>query len=129
MHAKLLALCLASVCLVGVLGCATVAPSSDPVTVNAERSLQLSFETVDAFLRLDAVNRDWSRTHAAEAHRMAEWLRANAPAAFKAAAKAIAQYKRDSTASNKVALQAGLIEVSALAAQANSGMLQLVPPK
>lgn len=41
-----------------LLGCASIAPGSDPVVVNAERTTTLALEVFDAFLSWEYTNRE-----------------------------------------------------------------------
>lgn len=94
--------------------CATVT-SGDPVVVNAERSVNIAFETIDTFLYIE-------HNHAAEiaqvsddVHTVAETLRVNGPEAFRKARRLIDVYKTSRNDQAKADMLTALAFVQALA--------------
>lgn len=85
-------------------GCSTSSSARhDSAVATAEKSVQIAFETVDAFLAWEYAN----RAVAPEAARtVATELRAKAPATFRAAWAAIAEYKATRGASEATRMTA-----------------------
>lgn len=110
------------------LGCAPVAAGSDPLVVNAERSIQMSFETVDAFLQFDHANRVVIKQTAPDVHRFAEATRQSAPLMFQTAWAALADYKSAMTPQSGDKLDDALNQVESLARTARLFLLRVNPP-
>src|SRR5574343_95674 len=68
--------------LLGATGCATVAPGSDPYVVRDEQTINIAFDTVDAFLKWERDNRILAPQ---EVQEFAESLRWRATEAFRSA--------------------------------------------
>jgi hypothetical protein len=100
-------------------GCATVSPGSDPVVVNAERTLATSFEVVDAFLLLEYKNRDVVMSRAPYVHALAEDIRQTAPGVFKSASIAVRAYKRSRTPAARLDLQKFVADAEHVTARAS----------
>lgn len=113
----LVALPLGTVTIVGT-GCATtVAPGADPIVVNAERSIKIAFDTVDAFIR-------WERANEASVpvsvHAAAETLRREFPDKFRLARSVLRAYKTTNRGpEQKALLDTYLAELAALASKAH----------
>lgn len=110
------------------LGCAPVDAGADPLVVNAERSIQMSFETVDAFLQFDHANRDVLKQTAPDVHAFAEKTRVAAPAIFNEAWAALAAYKATQTPTTGDKLDDALTTVESLARHARLFLLRVNPP-
>jgi len=106
-------------------GCATVADGEDAKVVHAERVQEIAFATVNTFLRLERDHTDWTEVHAPRVHAVAETLRRQAPAVFRAAADAIRRYKRRQAPDT--ALEAAVGDMQRLSAQATLGLAELNP--
>lgn len=90
---------------VTLTGCsATSSAQHDSVVAGAERSVQASFEVIDAFLAWEAS----TPSAPAAAHKAAADLRTRAPDAFRAAWDAIQTYKTTRTASDATKMRARL---------------------
>jgi len=81
--------------------CAHLQPDADPVLVRAEQTLVVSFETVDAFLRIEHANQAALEALVPGSHQLAEQLRVKAPASFRALDAAIAAYRTNRSPENK----------------------------
>lgn len=109
-------------------GCAPIDAGADPLIVNAERSIQMSFETVDAFLQFDHANREAIKQTAPDVHRFAEATRQSAPALFQTAWAALADYKSAQTPGTGDRLDDALTKVESLARTARLFLLRVNPP-
>lgn len=96
------------------VSCATIT-SGDPVVVRAEQSVNIAFETVDTFLYVEKTHQADLAKVSADAHRVAEALRSNAPDAFRKARRLIDVYKGARTDENKANFMTALAFVQALA--------------
>lgn len=99
-------------------GCAAVAPGHDPVVVHAERTIAVSFDACDAFLRIEHAQREWYRIATPGLHDFAETLRADAPAAFTTARALLKAYKAARTPDHKANLDTALALTTQLATEA-----------
>ncbi len=106
-------------------GCATVAEGEDAKVVHAERVQEIAFATVNTFLRLEREHTAWTEVNAPRVHKVAELLRRNSPAVFRAAEEAIRKYKR--RAIPEATLDAALSDLQRLSAQATVGLAELNP--
>lgn len=84
--------------------CAHLRPDADPVLVRAEQALTVSFETVDALLRLEHDNQAAMTALVPGAHQVAEDIRVKGPASFRALEAAISAYRANRTPDNKASL-------------------------
>jgi hypothetical protein len=109
----------------GSLSPATVSPGSDPLVVDAERSIAASFDTVDAFLAAEHDNRDALRQDLPAVHALAEQLRRDAPNAFAEAKAAVRLYKQTRTTSDGDAMDAKLARVQSLARTARQALIRV----
>lgn len=109
-------------------GCAPVDAGADPLVVNAERSIQMSFETVDAFLKFDHANRDTLKVTAPDVHAFAEKTRIVAPALFNEAWAALSAYKAVQTPASGDTLDDALSKVESIARTARLFLLRVNPP-
>lgn len=76
-------------------GCASLAPDADPIVVRAEQSISISYETANGFVEWEEANRASVSEDVTDA---ADTLRADFPAAHRAALDALAAYKADRSA-------------------------------
>lgn len=104
---------------------AQVAPGNDPLVVNAERTIQIAFETVDAFLAAEHDNRAAIARDLPTVHATAEQLRRDAPAAFAEAREAVRLYKASRTAEVGDAMDAKLARVQSLARVAREHLIRI----
>ena len=88
--------------------CSTLDPNADPVVVNAEKTIKLSFHAVDAFLTFEKNNADLIKRTAPDAHAYAEYVRRNARNWFRSATALTDAYRTSRTAENKANLQTAL---------------------
>lgn len=95
-------------------GCSTPsgAVQGDPVVVNAEKVIAISFDAIDAFLR-------WERANPAvvtpPVHAAAQDLRRKAPDAFRNARAVLRAYKANRSPEQKALLDTWLATISELA--------------
>lgn len=94
----------AALALVALVGCATIQPGADPVLVRAEQALVVSFETVDAFLRIERENQHALDEVVPGAHAVAESMRTRGPASFRALEAAITAYRAHRTPERRATL-------------------------
>lgn len=116
-------------------GCASVAPGSDPVVVNAERTVTVAADSFDTFLKSEYETRDALKAASPaayrEVHGFAEYLRASVddrgPRAkqwLKSARVLTAAYKTNRTPANKANLQTILNTITAAMAEAQKYLLK-----
>lgn len=118
-------------------GCAALDPGADPVEVRAEQAVQTAFSTLDAFVQLDNVNREFAKEKAPKAHEFAEWLRAPVEVdgavmprglSFIQSANRVRQaYKANRTPENKASLLAAIASLEKSVTEAQQQMSQLKP--
>lgn len=98
-----------------VSGCSSIAPGSDPIVVNAQRSMSASFDLVDAFLRWEHANRHAVTRDVTDA---ADIIRTKFPPAFEATKSVLAAYRSNKTPESKADLMTWLATLRELEAQA-----------
>jgi len=96
-------------------GCSSIAPGSDPIVVNAQRSMSASFDLVDAFLRWEYVNRHAVARDVTDA---ADIIRTKFPPAFEATKSVLATYRANKTPEAKADLMTWLATLREIEAQA-----------
>ena len=95
-------------------GCSTPsgAVQGDPVVVNAEKAIAISFDAIDSFLR-------WEHSNPAvvtpQVHAAAQELRRKAPDAFRNARAVLRAYKTNRSPEQKALLDTWLATISELA--------------
>jgi hypothetical protein len=94
--------------------CATVT-SGSAVVVDAERSVNIAFETVDTFLYIEHNHQAEIASFSADAHQIAEALRTQGPEAFRKARRLIDVYKTSRNDEAKADMMTAVAFVSALA--------------
>lgn len=91
--------------------------AGDPVVINAEKSIEISFLTIDAFLL-------WERQNAAivppDVAKAATALRREAPDSFRNARAVLRAYKTDKTPQQRVLLDQWLATITELARVAST---------
>jgi hypothetical protein len=96
-------------------GClAPVNPNSDPVAVNAERSLKLADTTVDTFLKLEKANYELIAKSAPGVVSFANTVRATYPQLSKDYEDAIKAYEAVPSSSNEQKMNAAIAAVNQL---------------
>lgn len=105
-----------------VVGCASVAPGSDPILVRGEQSLSVSFAILDSFVRVEYNNRSLVQAKAPQLSALAEQIRRNAPALLRTATQAVDMYRALKTPAAQDAMFVALSQPEALAAQASSAL-------
>lgn len=101
---RLLFSVLFSVALLGMIGCAAIAPGNDALVVNAERTTQIAVDTIDAFLLLEYQNRAAYAAISPDIRTAADYMRDNAPGWIKSARNVTKVYKANRTPENKANL-------------------------
>jgi hypothetical protein len=66
---------LTTMLVVSMLGCVTPDEGQDGVVVRAEQSIQITFDTMNTFLKIEHDNREFVKTKLPDVHKYAEWLR------------------------------------------------------
>ena len=89
--------------------------SGDPVVVNAEKSIAISFDAIDRFLAWERANRAVSGP---EVKAVADRIRKEAPDAFRTARAVLRAYKSNRTPEQRALLQEWVAALNALAARA-----------
>ena len=89
----------ASLCL--LMGCAAIAPGSDPVVVRAEQTTAIALDTFDLFLAIERQQESALLKVNPRIHEFAELLRREAPQWFSTARALTASYKRHRTETSK----------------------------
>ena len=97
------------------VACASVAPGADPLVVNAERSINIAFETVDTFLFVEKTHQADLAKVSPGIHAVAERIRGEGPEAFRKARRLIDVYKGARTDENKANFMTAIAFVQALA--------------
>jgi hypothetical protein len=103
-------------------GCKTAPPTADsgyiagdPVVVNAEKTIAISFDAIDRFLAWERVNR---ATAGPEVKAAADRIRKEAPDAFRTARAVLRAYKENRSPEQGALLNEWLAALSTLAARA-----------
>jgi hypothetical protein len=99
-----------------VWACTTPQTGSDPIVVNAEKTLRISKDTLDLFVTLEYQNQALIKTKFPPVHAFAESVRKDAPQLLKAANDAKNAYKNKQGTSAQ--LFAALTAVTTLASKA-----------
>lgn len=102
--------------MMGATGCTTVAPGSDPYVVRAEQTINVAFETVNAFLQWEYNNRVIAPK---EVQDFAEALRFRAPDAFRSAKRMVRTYKYNRTSENKANADTAVMVITQLINEVN----------
>ncbi|KAF0181383.1 MAG: hypothetical protein FD161_56 [Limisphaerales bacterium] len=97
-------------------GCSSLQPGSDPVVVNAERTIEMARVTLDAFTRFEFNNRARLDAAAPAVGQAAEKIRRHAPEWFASALRLKAAYKDNRSQDN----QANLLTAIAVLQQASA---------
>jgi hypothetical protein len=112
-------------CLATASGCQQqLDPGADPVVVNAEKSIEISFEGVKAFLDFDGANRDFMRASLPDVHALAERIRPESKTVFREARAALASYKATRTPGDASTLDVKLNIVQSLAREARNALIR-----
>lgn len=108
-----------------VVACAAPSIGSDPVIVNAEKTLRVSKDTLDLFVKLEYQNQAAVKARFPIVHEFAEKVRREAPGLLKAANDTKNAYKdhRNGTAAGQV--WAAVAAVSQLATGAQSYLVKV----
>src|SRR5512140_1723741 len=99
-------------------GCKSTLPGNDPVLVDGERSMQVSFGTLDALLKAEYDNRVALKTVNVDAKHIADQLRSRGPAALTSLCDALMAYTGSPKGSDTSNLQTWLSTVESLARDA-----------
>jgi hypothetical protein len=89
-------------------GCASILPGHDPVVVNAERTVKISFDTFDTFLKLEYDNREQLKKISPDILKAADNIRNNAPKWLETANTTIRAYKKHRDLENKFNLNTAM---------------------
>jgi len=113
------------VCTLCVLcgSCASVSPGNDPLVVNAERTAKLAFNTVDAFLEWEYINRSLIGQDVTDT---ADSLREFFPENYATLRNLTKAYKLNRTAENRASLTTALRVVQTAL---NEALKYLPPPE
>ena len=115
---KLLVKLLSLLTLLASLGCqTTVAPDADPVVVRSQQALEISFATVNKFVKWEFEN---SKRVSPDVHSAAETLRREFPPMFRIARDLLARYKTARDAESKRLLENYVMKVKEYATIAQS---------
>jgi hypothetical protein len=87
--------------------CAAIAPGSDPVLVNAERTTAVAIDAVDTYLQWEFDNRE-TLSAIPEIRETADYLRRNAPTWFETAREITKSYKVNRTEYNRANLNTAM---------------------
>jgi hypothetical protein len=87
------------------LGCSAIAPGSDPIVVNAQRTMSASFDIVDAFLRWEHINRGKVDNEVTKA---ADDIRVKFPTSLEATKAVLRVYKETKSSDSKATLETWL---------------------
>lgn len=117
-------LILTSVCVL-FEGCASVTPGSDPIVVNAERSISSSVDVFDSLFKIEAVNHALLKQNAPQVVAQVNMLRRNAPSWIESTRSLTAAYKQNRSAQNKASLQTALAVLGAGVIQAQTYLTQV----
>jgi hypothetical protein len=122
----LLTLILSAVVLL-VAGCPSnpVEPGHSPLVVNAERTVEVSFEAVTAFLSAENDNRVLVARDFPAIHAFAEQTRRDGPKAFAEANAAVRAYKVSRTTGDGDVMNAKLARVQSLARLAREYLVRI----
>lgn len=101
-----------------LVGCASLTPGSDPVVVNAERTIEMARVTLDSFVRFEFNNRARLDTTAPAVGAAAEKIRQHAPEWFARALRLKAAYKHNRTQANQANLLTALSVLQQASAEA-----------
>lgn len=107
-----------------ISGCG-VAAGSDPVLVNAEKSVQTAFAAVDTFLAAEHANREMVKQDLPDVHALAERLRRDFPPAHREAVALVGLYRKTRDPDDATAAQAKQDLVNRLASEATAALLKL----
>jgi hypothetical protein len=104
------------------------ATTSSNIVIAAEKTLQVSKDSIDLFLHLEYDNHDVVLKSMPQVHTVAEFLRREAPAALVKANNAKNAFKHNRNAENQASLMTAVATVSSLAAQAQQATIKLNQP-
>lgn len=104
---------------------ATYSDASDPVVVNSEKSLRISKDTFDLFLKLEYENKDDAAKITPKIHQFAEYLRENAPHWLTTANDMKNAYKHNRNAENKANLLTALATIDQATIEARTYINQI----
>lgn len=104
--------------MIGTTGCASILPGHSALVVRAEQLDQMSFDTVDAFLRFEKANRDMLWILNRDIKKAADKLRTDFPPAHQSLKTAIKQYKSLRTDDSKTSLEKAMAVVEFLRTEA-----------
>lgn len=110
---------LALLLVIGFCGCTTLQPGADPLVVNAERSIEVSRVTLDAFLKFEFSNREKCP---AEVQAAAEAIRVKAPEWFRRAHRVKLAYKQNRGPDQKADLLTALAVLQTAASEAATAL-------
>ena len=108
-----------------LIGCASIQPGNDPVVVNAERSTNVAFETINTFLQIEYTNQAWVKANAPQIHTYANYLRGHAKQWVASATDLIGAYKHNRTPENKASLQTAVAVLTTAEVQAQKYTAQI----
>ena len=104
---------------------ATYTEASDPIVVNAEKTLRISKDTFDLLLKLEYENRDDAAKISPRIHEFANYLRTNAPHWLTSANNLKNAYKHNRTLDNKANLLSALATLDQATAEARTYINQI----
>lgn len=100
--------------LILMAGCSTVAPGSDPILVNAQRTAQSAHQTFDLLFKVERENEAYVKRYAPSVHDGVNAIRRQAPQAEDNLWEAIEAYRTNRTAENKASLNTYLATLQKL---------------
>jgi hypothetical protein len=91
-----------------LVSCHTVAPGSDPVVVDAEKTTSIAVESLDTFFKLEASNHALVKEKLPQVAKWTNYARTNSPKWIQTARDTTKAYKTNRTDQNKASLQTAL---------------------